>query len=86
VTRVIDPSDGAALPCCFDDCDREGSDRYMTRTREIVSPPMPAYGVPGHYKNVWYVFCSERHKRMWINSPRDLYNLPSGERGLLAPR
>jgi len=47
---------------------------------------MPAYGVPGHYKNVWYVFCSERHKRMWINSPRDLYNLPSGERGLLAPR
>lgn len=72
--HVIDPSDGAHLLCCWDDCERPGLTLHRVRIFEGVDPRTlaPIY--------TWKVFCTERHKMYYVNSPRDHKNLPPGHR------
>lgn len=74
------------LPCCWDDCDRAGHTQWQARVpREPddatearliatgqIPPPMSIY-----------IFCSDRHRMMWVNGHRSYGNLPSGSRGTL---
>lgn len=68
---VINMSSGAHIPCCWDDCRRDGVELHKARVRERTE-----HG-PGV---AHYVFCSERHKMFWVNSHRDNGNLPAGYR------
>lgn len=72
--RVLDRENAERLDdhhllCCWDTCDRYGLEIFKVRVK---------YGTPGVPYDTWYVFCSERHKMYWVNSTRDLYNLPPG--------
>ena len=67
VRKVYNVSTGRRLMCCWDTCERDGVTLYETRVREGV-------------QNTIYVFCSERHKMLWVNSSRDLGKLPKGYR------
>ena len=59
------------LLCCWDICERSANSLYWVRVDEStrVAP-----------KFVTYYFCRERCKQYWLNSTRDLYNLPKGMR------
>jgi hypothetical protein len=54
------------LLCCWDTCDQRGFENIKAVERN------------GPYQNIHFVFCSERHKWYWLNSVRDLGNLPPG--------
>ena len=58
------------LPCVWTECDRPARRENMCAIREGE-------------KAVFYFFCTERHRSMWINSPRDMGNLPAGSRGMI---
>ncbi len=70
--RVIDPADDARLMCCWTECEKDGYELY--KAREYLGTN-PNTGSPMY---TWYVFCCERHKMYWVNSVRDLNNLPPG--------
>lgn len=67
--------DGAWIMCCWDTCDRAARMEYTRQFRQDTGPNPPLYP-----------FCSERHAELHSNSPRNQHQLPSGSRGLLAPR
>lgn len=62
------------LLCCWDTCEKDALSLYWARENNSTL-------VAKQY--VWYYFCSERHKQYWVNSTRDLYNLPAGLRTVL---
>jgi hypothetical protein len=64
---VINLSTGVHLPCCWDDCTRDGVELHKTTVKEPTG-------------NANYVFCSERHRQYWINSHRNNGMLPAGYR------
>jgi hypothetical protein len=70
----------AWLLCCWDDCQKQGVDSHKTRlhdhnTRVRCDDIMA--------RHVWYVFCSERHRQLFLHSHVDNGKLPVGERGRL---
>ncbi len=64
---IINLSTGAHIPCCWDDCFKDGVQLHTCRVKE---PTGTAH----------YVFCSERHRQYWINSHRRNGQLPPGFR------
>jgi hypothetical protein len=76
-TRVVhNMQTGRRLMCCMptmpggDFCDRDGYELYKVRVRNGE-------------QRTWFVFCSERHRQLFINSHRELGKLPSGSRGTI---
>lgn len=59
------------LPCIWTECDRPARREHMC----VVKEPE---------RNLFYWFCSTRHKMLWVNSPKDMGNLPSGIRGTIS--
>jgi hypothetical protein len=72
--HVVDTSDGATLACCWADCERAGLLLYRVRIFEGTSPRT------GENIYSWKVFCSERHKMLYVHGPRSLNRLPPGHR------
>lgn len=66
-----DRMDDHHLLCCWDTCEKHAVNLFWARVNESTAVQL---------KYVTYVFCSERHKQYWLNSTRDLYNLPKGMR------
>lgn len=68
------------LPCCWDDCERTGTTLFRTRFHDHnrgVACDAP------WAKHVWYVFCSERHRQLFLNSHNEYGKLAPGTgRGL----
>lgn len=63
---------GTYVMCAWDTCERNGFENNKVIIHE------------GQGKTTTYVFCTERHRQYWINSIRDMNNLPSGyKRGIL---
>jgi hypothetical protein len=58
------------IPCTYTECDHPARREHMFATLDGIKP-------------LFYFFCSERHRLLWINSPKDLGNLPMGSRGTL---
>jgi hypothetical protein len=66
------------LPCCWEDCEKTGTTLHMTMHHDHNK------GVPCDApwaKHPKFVFCSERHRQLFLNSHRSNGNLPTGERG-----
>lgn len=58
MTYVRNPGTGRILPCCWDDCERNGHDEYKIIVHNKVKTNPPLH----------YIFCSERHKMLYANS------------------
>lgn len=72
---VFDPQDDARLLCCWDDCEKYGLTLYRVRIYEGTNPSAgnaPIFS--------WKVFCSERHKMLYVNGPKSYGRLPAGYR------
>lgn len=72
---AVDLSDGHHLDCGWSDCWKRGLMLYRVRIFEGLKPEAgfaPVYS--------WKLFCSERHKQLYINAPRSLNKLPPGYR------
>ena len=66
------------LRCCWEDCEKQGVDSNKARFHD--HPKVFSCNDPDA-KHLWYVFCSERHRQLFLNSHRSNGNLPLGERG-----
>lgn len=67
------------LLCCWDDCERDGVDSNKARFHDH-NPGIRCDDPTATH--VWYVFCSERHRQMFLNAHRDGQGrLPLGEHG-----
>lgn len=60
--RVRNPGTGRVLPCCWDDCQRDGDDRIQIRTAHT----QPRYDG----EQLVYIYCSERHRDYHIEAIR----------------
>lgn len=58
--------------CCWADCMKFGDDRYEVRADGGTNPHT------GQPVTLHYVFCSNGHKMFYVNSHRDLGQLPAG--------
>lgn len=59
------------LPCIWTECDKPARREHMSVD---VSDPT---------KNLFFFFCSGRHRLLWRNSPQHMGQLPAGSKGLL---
>jgi hypothetical protein len=57
---------GTYVMCAWDTCELDGYQNNRVVIHEGID------------KTTTYVFCTERHRQYWINSTRDMNNLPSG--------
>lgn len=89
MVRMIDPTDGTHLVCCWEDCHRPGNTMYQAIVREApdIDPELvlsPTWNLDRSRLNiVHYLFCSERHKMLWVHSYISYGNRPAGSRGIL---
>ncbi len=67
----LDHAGDRKVMCAWDLCEKDGYDLHQVRIN---------YGTPVFPRVVKHVFCTERHKQMWINNRRDYGNLPPGFR------
>jgi hypothetical protein len=61
---------GTYVMCGWDTCERDGYESFKCTVNDSAPGQEPKY--------ITYVFCSERHRQYWINSIRDMNNLPAG--------
>jgi hypothetical protein len=66
--KVINMTTGAHIPCCWNDCFKDGVELH-----KFVDTSSPA-------ETITFVFCSERHRGYFINSHRNMGQLPPGMR------
>lgn len=59
------------LPCIWTECDKPARREHQVAVHE------------GN-KALFYFFCSDRHKLLWRNAPRELGQLPTGSRGKIS--
>ena len=63
------------LLCCWDDCQEYGVDLHKTMFHDH------ARGLPCPHpdsRHIWYVFCSERHRQLFLNSHHAYGKLGAG--------
>lgn len=63
------------LLCCWEDCERQGVTLHQVRTHDHA-PRMRCDDL--NSKHPKWVFCSEAHRQLFINSHRDMGNRPPG--------
>lgn len=68
--RKVSGTTGNYIPCCWSDCGRHGDTRYEHIEREGIN-------------TMHWLFCSERHKALWLFSPKRNNQLPTGSRGMI---
>lgn len=65
------------LPCCWDDCERPGTTLHQARMHDHAR----GYTCTrDDAKHVIYVFCSERHRQLFLNSHVAYGKVASGAR------
>jgi hypothetical protein len=71
--KVINLDHGGSkhVMCAWDTCEKDGYENNKVVVHEGVAP---------NIRDITYVFCTERHKAYWLNSVRDVNNLPPGYR------
>lgn len=65
----LDHGGSKHVMCAWDTCEKDGLE-----TNKVVEQTAVNRGE----RTVTYIFCTERHKAYWLNSTRDLNNLPAG--------
>jgi hypothetical protein len=90
--KVINRDNGRMISCGWDDCERDGYECHKIIWHEHARTIGCADPLARH---IHYVFCSERHRQMWVNATgtnalrsiestgRAYGNLPVGSRGMI---
>lgn len=68
------------LRCCWDDCEEQGVTLHQTIFHDHARGYTCNHPLARHVK---YVFCSERHRQLFLNGHRAYGKLPTGEHGRL---
>lgn len=63
------------LTCCWEDCEKQGYDLHRTRFHDHAARVPCDSEIAKH---VFYVFCSEPHRQLFLNSHRDHGNMAPG--------
>ena len=84
---------GTKVVCAWDECDRPGYELYKVRQHEHAHS-IPCDSQLG--KHITFVFCSERHKQLWLNATGEMAKesearnqgriygmLPAGYKGMI---
>ena len=71
---------GQLIPCCFQECDKIGTSRYEYR-EPIRWATIGGNRMPIQHRI--YLFCSERHRALWMYSHISNGNLPTGSKGMI---
>jgi hypothetical protein len=73
---------GTHVMCAWDTCENDGYEmhrvRVQTHADNVEEFTMTPNGPMPNLRYMNYVFCSERHKMYFVNSIRDMNNLPAG--------
>lgn len=72
--KVLSRNTGLWILCAWEDCERQGYELFKARVRETAPGVVPE-------KWIQYVFCSERHKMLWVNSHVKHGRMPAGYGG-----
>lgn len=71
-TGVIrSPVTGNLIVCIWTECEHHARREHQVAIREGAKP-------------LFYFFCSDRHRKLWLNSVKDMGNLPTGDRGTIS--
>lgn len=78
--KVLSASTGDWIRCCWFECGKPGFELYKSVFHEHrrdmgCDHPMS--------KHINFVFCSERHKQLYLHSHKDMWNLPPGHKTTL---
>jgi hypothetical protein len=80
IQKKVNTRTGDFFLCCFDDCDHDGVELHKLRIRNAAPGSWERLGVQEY---ITYVFCSEAHKQMFIDSVRHLQGrLASGNKSM----
>jgi hypothetical protein len=77
LTKVLSHDTGLWLTCCWADCEKPGLELFKVIHHEH------AKGIPCNHPRATHpamVFCSERHKMLFVNGHINYGNLPAGLR------
>lgn len=55
---------GRVLPCCLEDCQKDGDNRYQVRVPH--EDPRWRDEASGTQEALIYIFCSPRHQDLWM--------------------
>ncbi len=69
---------GPPLLCCWQDCPKPGKNEIRVVVTEGKEADTFVYGDAAPPNTITYIFCCETHKLYFVNSHRDLGNLPPG--------
>lgn len=73
--KVLSRGSGEWIRCAWFECERHGFELYKTIFHEHART-LPCDNPLSEHVN--FVFCSERHRQYFVNSHRDMGNLPKG--------
>ncbi len=73
--KVLSATTGKWIPCCWFECERDGVELHKT----ILHDHAPSYPCDHPMsQHVNFVFCSERHKQLYLHSHVEMGKLPPG--------
>lgn len=73
--KVLSATTGGWIPCCWFECERDGYELYKTVFHEHARELPCDHPMSQH---VNFVFCSERHRQMYLHSHIAMGQLPPG--------
>ena len=73
--KVLSGSSGTWIPCCWFECAKPGYELYKSVLHDHTNAIACNHPLAEH---VNFIFCSERHKQLYLHSHVDLGKLPPG--------
>lgn len=73
--KILSASSGTWIQCNWFECEKPGYELYKTVLHEHAKN-LPCDHMLSEHVN--FVFCSERHRQYYLNSPKAHGNLPKG--------
>jgi hypothetical protein len=70
IIREPGQSEGERICCAWEDCERDGVQLHRVRVRYHKAGLDPRIAGRHGDRTVWYCFCSERHKMLWVSAHR----------------
>ncbi len=78
--KVLSSTTGTWIPCCWFECEKPGYELYKSVLHEHMKT-MPCDHPMSQHVN--FLFCTERHRQLYLNSHRNMGQLPPGYKKLV---
>lgn len=73
--KVLSRTTGTWIQCCWFECEKPGYELYKSVLHEHAKTMTCDHPMSQH---VNFIFCSERHRQLYLNSHRNMGQLPPG--------